>query len=133
MNHWGQSLLGGAQQLNWQQQQNAALAQQLNAQMRQAAGLYGPMRDGQIIPCDDNGRPLMGSERKQTTKKEEVSMFKSFKEYIGNHKDIIFTVIVALVVDKYLFNGVLKTRIQKLVEGLLQRAEKMIAPAEPVK
>lgn len=56
------------------------------------------------------------------------SFYRSAKEFVTEHRSVIFTVVGLVLADKYLFNGALKDRIQKLVEALLAKAEALVGP-----
>lgn len=51
------------------------------------------------------------------------SMMKSFREYLNMHRDMIFTVALVFIADHYLLGGALKSRLQGLLEGILNKAE----------
>lgn len=57
----------------------------------------------------------------QPTKKEGI--MKLFRDYLNTHRDLIFTVALVFIADHYLLNGALKERIQRLLEGILNKAE----------
>jgi len=64
-------------------------------------------------------------------KEEMFSIYGQVKEFIKNHRDIIFTIIAIALADKYLLNGALRSRLTKLVEAILSRAEAIVAPKTP--
>jgi hypothetical protein len=56
-------------------------------------------------------------------KKEEKGMFQNVKDYIGKHRDMLFTLGLIVVVDHFLFNGALRERIKGSIEGMLKKVE----------
>lgn len=53
------------------------------------------------------------------------------REYINKHKDILLTLVVAIVADHLILDGALRTRIQRVIEAALTRIEKALGlPAE---
>ena len=51
-------------------------------------------------------------------------MFKTAKEYFINHRDILMTIGLAMLVDHFFFNGAFAEKIKGLVNGLIHKAEK---------
>ena len=56
------------------------------------------------------------------------SIYGQLKEFVKGHRDILFTIVGILILDKYVLNGALRERVQKLVETLLERAESLVSP-----
>jgi hypothetical protein len=56
-------------------------------------------------------------------KRKEKGMFGKVKEYIDEHKNIIFTLGLVILVDHFLFRGALKERIKNSIEGVLTKVE----------
>lgn len=50
-------------------------------------------------------------------------MFQSFREYINKHRDIVFTLVGAVLVDKFFFGGKLQSRLIGLVERIVAKVE----------
>lgn len=48
------------------------------------------------------------------------------RDYLSRHKDIIFTLVMALLVDHFVLGGALRQRIQRVVEAALERTEKAL-------
>lgn len=48
------------------------------------------------------------------------------KEYMNKHRDIIFTLVGAMLVDHFLLHGALRKRIQAVVEAILFKVEKAL-------
>ena len=65
------------------------------------------------------GQPIVTPKRRRT-------MFENVKDYIGKHRDIIFTLGLVIIVDHFLFKGALRERIKGTIEGILSKAEGMI-------
>ena len=62
--------------------------------------------------------------------KEMFSIYGQVKEFIRSHRDVLFTILAVVLLDKYLLNGALRDRVQKLVEAILARAESLITPKQ---
>lgn len=60
----------------------------------------------------------------KTTKKG--GPLKALKDYMEAHKNIIFTLVLALLADHYVFNGAFRKKIEGIVNGLLDKAQKQI-------
>ena len=60
---------------------------------------------------------------KPKIKKEEKGMFQNVKDYIGKHRDMLFTLGLIVIVDHFLFNGALRERIKGSIEGMLKKVE----------
>lgn len=58
---------------------------------------------------------------------KEKNMLDSVKEYLKQHKDIIITIGVVLVVDHLIFGGAFREKVKALVDGLLNKAEKQLS------
>jgi hypothetical protein len=58
-----------------------------------------------------------------TPKKENKKMLDNVKGYIEKHKDILFTLGLIILIDHFMFNGALRTRIQSSIEGVLKTVE----------
>jgi ribosomal protein L30/L7E len=70
-----------------------------------------------IVPPDFLSAPL------KPNKKEEKGMFQNVKDYIGKHRDMLFTLGLIIVVDHFLFSGALRERIKGSIEGMLKKVE----------
>ncbi len=99
------SALGMAQQQGtsaWYQQQMAAL--QWQQQQQQQSHVFAT----KALP---------------TKKEKKVTMV---RDYINKHRDVIFTLAVALLVDHFVLNGALRHRIQAVIEAALEKIEKAL-------
>ena len=63
---------------------------------------------------------------KQPNKKGGSKMLNSVKQYFENHRDILMSIAVALLVDHFFFEGAFRDKIKNLVDGLINRAEKKL-------
>lgn len=61
-----------------------------------------------------------------TKKEEKKSMFKEFKSYVLQHKDLFFGVVVALALDSLVLDGELRGRLVAVLHKILDRAEKLV-------
>jgi hypothetical protein len=62
----------------------------------------------------------------QSIKPIKRSFMNSLKTYLENHKNIIFTIILALLADHFVFGGAFRERIKGTVDKLLAKADKQI-------
>jgi hypothetical protein len=62
--------------------------------------------------------------------KGEKSMIKSFKEYVAEHKQIIFTLGFVLLLDHLLLQGALKSKVQDVLNSILDRTKEALKPAD---
>lgn len=60
---------------------------------------------------------------KETPKKGGKTMFDNVKGYVDKHKDMLFTLGLVILVDHFLFQGALRTRIKTSIEGVLKKVE----------
>jgi hypothetical protein len=58
--------------------------------------------------------------------KERKSMFKQVTDYVDNHIDVIVTLAFVILIDRFLFKGALKNRIQTAIEGVIKKVEDRI-------
>lgn len=56
-------------------------------------------------------------------KEKEKSMF-GFKEYIQKHKDLVWTIVLAAILDHFLLKGVIRSKLVDIVEGFLAKIKK---------
>lgn len=57
---------------------------------------------------------------------KENNMLESVKEYLKEHKSIIMTIAVVLLVDHLVFQGAFREKVKSLVDGLLNKAQKQL-------
>lgn len=63
---------------------------------------------------------------------ENISMLREFKAFISEHRDLIFTVLLITLLDSFLLNGALRTRLESILQATLKKAEdKLDAPQAP--
>lgn len=66
--------------------------------------------------------------------KEEYKMFKSVRAYYEKYQDTILTVAAIFLLDHYMFDGKFKTKIEQIMESLINKATaKIHAIEEPAK
>lgn len=51
-------------------------------------------------------------------------MIGEFKQYLKEHRDIIFTVTLLFVADHFLLNGALKAKLTSILHKVVDRIEK---------
>lgn len=60
------------------------------------------------------------------TKKGDKNMLNSFKDYLAKHKEVFWTLAIVFVIDHVVFNGAFKSKLQGMVEKLLDGAQKQL-------
>lgn len=65
-----------------------------------------------------------------TTKKEEYKMFKSIRAYYEKYQDVILTVAAIFLLDHYMFDGKFKTKLEQIMESLINKATSKIHAIE---
>lgn len=58
--------------------------------------------------------------QKQTERKETML---GMKDYVLKHRDLIWTVVLALILDQVVLKGTLRKRLTEMVEGFLKKIE----------
>lgn len=53
----------------------------------------------------------------------EITMFGEFKQYLASNRNVIFTLLIAALVDKFFLNGALASRLQTLLGKVVEKAE----------
>lgn len=130
-NGMGFNLAQQMQQWSVGQQQLGALQQQgLQAQALQQQALANNMADvarklytktPEEFSRDSSGSivqlPILNPKKGKTN---------MIRDYLNRHKDILFTLVMALLIDHFVLGGALRQRIQKVVEAALERVEKTL-------
>ena len=62
--------------------------------------------------------------------KGNYKMLDQLKDYFKKHQEIFMTVFFVLLEDHFFFNGALRERVKKLVEGLLTKVENSLTSKE---
>lgn len=103
--------LGALQSLAMQQQQSGTLQEYYRQQQLHQQQLYihGPIAK---VPVTD-----------ETKKEEKKTMFKAFREYLQRHSDIVFTVFLIMIADRWFFKGAFKETLKGLAGKLINKAE----------
>lgn len=117
--------IGCAQDYWTQHAGQAAHQQQQVMQKPFLAGVAVEKIDlGDFLEIDNKGLV-----KKAGTKEKKMNMV---REYINKHRDILFTLTVALLVDHFVLNGALRSRIQRVIEAALGKMEKALGIEEKV-
>lgn len=96
----------------------------------QAAAAMGNIRLSVLDRHNQNsisGLNLQLNSSTESAPKKETKMFGiygSLKQYVQKHADVLFTVMLVLVADKFFFHGALKSSIQGLADKLIGKAHK---------
>lgn len=96
---------------------------------------YEPARFGSIIPRSGVSHYITQQQEmnaaqspdKDPNKKPNKGGFlKALRDYLEAHKNILFTIVLALLADHYVFDGVFREKIKSAVDKLLDKAHKQI-------
>ncbi len=61
--------------------------------------------------------------------KEDISVFREFKSYLAEHRDLIFSLLLLFIADQYVLNGALRNRLEAMLQKVVARVEgRMEAP-----
>ena len=66
----------------------------------------------------------------KTQQKKEITTMDNLKKYLDKHSDKLFTVMIVVILDHFFLRGALRSRIEKLAEGLMAKVEKDIGGDE---
>lgn len=74
--------------------------------------------------------PNLGNLYAPETKSKSLmkTIIEDAKAFIHEHKSVIYTIILVLLVDHFFLNGRLKAKIQEVAHRFLNEAEKKISP-----
>lgn len=100
------------------QQQMGGLYNQQQSYTEEIKRLQNLIQDSKILSSDRMFKPK--------EEKKMFSIYSSFKTFVTKHSDVIFTVVLVLVLDKFVFGGALKNSLQGLADKLLSKAHKII-------
>lgn len=50
-------------------------------------------------------------------------MLKELRQYLSDHRDLIFTVALVAIVDAFFLDGALKSRLKSILSGFIDKAE----------
>lgn len=50
-------------------------------------------------------------------------MFGEFKDYVKEHRDLLFTILFVMLLDHFVFGGAFKDKLQGVVGGLIKKTE----------
>lgn len=96
-------------------------------------GMFNPMTRGWNCPAgliyfapknddDDDKLAQPSPSEKVALTQERVHMFREFKTFIAEHRDIIFTVILLAIADRFLLNGALSAKLTALAHKITDKA-----------
>ena len=117
-----QYLQSQAQMSQSQQFQNQQAKRLMGAITEQ--GLGGLQNAGQWV--NNNANNIVAEAKSISTKSKGVSMLASFRSYVDKHKEVLFTVVLAIAADHFVFGGAFTGKIKGLIEKLLDRAQKVL-------
>ena len=58
----------------------------------------------------------------ERSKPKGEGMIETVKCYVNKHRDFLFTVILVMVVDHFIFKGALREKIKSVIDGALNKA-----------
>jgi hypothetical protein len=70
----------------------------------------------------------------EETKNMNNTVTSDIKNFVKEHRQIIYWVVLALIVDHVFLNGQLRSKIKNIIQGLLNKAEASITgkPVETI-
>ncbi len=107
-------------------------------------GYYGGLMGGAVIgsaqqQMNNYGAAQMPASiaallaRPQATPGKKVTMFGSVKKYFDDHRDLLMTMIVLILVDQFVFDGAFKEKIKLLIDRVIGHADAKIKQLEAKK
>ena len=63
---------------------------------------------------------------KPIIKEKSVMGFGYVKEYFTKHRELVMGVVIALLLDHYVFKNAFREKLQKIVHGILDKTEKKL-------
>lgn len=61
---------------------------------------------------------------------KKVTMFGSIKKYLDDHRDLLLTIVVLVLVDSFVFDGAFKEKIKQLIDRVIGHADSKIKALE---
>lgn len=104
-----------------QQREAMSRAQELPSQIRMNmnSGLTNDFITNTINKNSNNLTAAIGCSEKK-------SMFKLLREYVQENKNLIFNVGLVVLLDHFVLGGAFRKRIEGLISGVLEKAEKQL-------
>lgn len=141
--YWG-DVMGGASYMSgiFGQITDGSLSQAMNAQigstgMIQQYNNYQNAAQNQLnqIAMEQAGEVSSFYQHARTLKlpEKKVTMFSSIKKYFDDHRDILMTLAVLVVVDQWVFDGAFKEKIKLLIDRVIGHADGKIKALEAKK
>lgn len=53
-------------------------------------------------------------------------MLGSLKQYLTEHRDVVWSIVLVALIDQFFLNGALKSRISSILEGVCKKAEQKV-------
>lgn len=93
---------------------------QLQQNLKTKEGYYGELVGAQI----QSGNLVYNTRegKFETANNKGVKVMNSFKIYLNEHKDFIFTLMLIFIADHFLLGGALKEKLKATTEKFLDRA-----------
>mgnify|MGYP001578597155 FL=1 len=107
--------------------ESSALQQMAQLQMYRQQMYQQQMNQQQYVASSGLSSTLYYKEHPMVEQKRRKTMLGEVKEYIGKHKDVIFTLGLVILIDHFLFEGALRNRIKGTVEGVIKNLEDRLA------
>ena len=73
-----------------------------------------------------SGDSLTPVSRQPQSKGMVSSMLREFRQYLTDHRDLIFTVVIVAAVDAFFLDGALKSRLKSILNGFIDKAEQKL-------
>lgn len=118
-------------ELKYQQAQMNYTANQLGAITQTLGGL----RPGAVSTSDSLDREIKTGQVFKATEdelknlqkeKENKSMLKEFRQYLSEHRDLVFSVLLLFVADSFFLNGALRAKLQSILHKVVEKVEKKV-------
>ena len=103
-----------------------SLDQRLNSLSQQGLSQQAQTQSQQEYNKYINKKSLEGNLDIATKKGETKSMFKEFKQYIADHRDLVFSILLIMFADSFFLNGALRTKLSSLLHGVVTRLENKV-------
>lgn len=68
-----------------------------------------------------NWRPVGVGVAEVSKGEKSMKLVSSLTDYVEKHKDLLFSVVLVLVLDHYVFEGKFRQKIEKLVDSFLEK------------
>lgn len=75
------------------------------------------------LTSGDSLSPCVPTQPQRQSKGLVTSMLRELRQYLSDHRDLIFTVVLVALVDAFFLDGALKSRLKSILSGIIDKAE----------